>query len=145
MRFAAGVGWMILTTLFALPASADLISKTYMFKKDTILSIGESNVDGLRIDSIRFSLPATVGGSHMRTGGLPRVEISLSNTGSEARKLGIAVALFDGDGRMVGVASGGSGFSPLKADRQKTYKLVFDDLNRDAFRARRFQISLETK
>jgi len=132
-------------TLCALPASADLISKTYEFKKDTTLSIGESNADGLRVDTIRFSLPATVGGSHMRTGGLPRVEISLSNTGEDSRKLGIAVALFDADGRMVGVASGGSGISALKAGRQKTYKLVFDDLNRDAFRARTFQVSVESK
>lgn len=136
---------LILVTLFALPVSADLISKKYEFKKDTTLNIGESNADGLRADTIRFSLPATVGGDNMRTGGLPRVEVALSNTGPNSRKLGIAVALFDSDGRMVGVASGGSTLSLLKAGRQKTYRLVFDDLNQDAFRARTFQLSVESK
>ena len=127
------------------PARGDVLSKSYNFKKDVTLAIGETNLDGLRLDTVRFTLPATVGGNHMRTGGLPKVEVALSNTSDASRRLGVAIALFDAEGRMVGVASGGSRFAPLKGNRQKTYKLIFDDLNEDAYRAATFQISVESK
>ena len=55
------------------------------------------------------------------------------------------VALFDEQGRLLGVASGGSRVNALKPSRQRTFKLVFDDVNREAYKAKTFQISIESK
>ncbi|MDB4324843.1 hypothetical protein N9971_00710 [bacterium] len=126
-------------------ANAGLLSKTYRFKTDVALQVGETTSEGVRIDTVRFTLPATVGGSHMRTGGLARAQVALSNTVDTGVKVGIAIALFDEAGRLVAVASGGSKLASLKADRQKTFELVFDDVNREAFRAVTFQISVEAR
>jgi hypothetical protein len=124
---------------------AGLVSKTYRFKTDVALQISETTTEGVRIDTVRFTLPATVGGAHMRTGGLAKAQVALSNNADESLKVGIALALFDEEGRLVAVASGGSRVGALKPDRQKTFELVFDDVNREAFRAATFQISVEPR
>ncbi len=126
-------------------ARGSLLSKTYNFKSDVTLEIGAATEEGLRIDSVRFLLPSTLGGRLFRTGGLVNVEVALSNTASTGQRVGIAVALFDEQGRLVGVASGGSRWVPIKPDRQKLFRLVFDDVNGEAYRAKTFQISVESK
>ena len=72
-------------------------------------------------------------------------EVSLSNTADRSLKVGVAIALFDADGRLVGVASGGSRWAPIKANRQKTFRLVFDNVNHEIFDTKTFQITVETK
>ena len=55
------------------------------------------------------------------------------------------MALFDEQRRMLGVASGGSQVSGIRAGRQRTYKLVFDDVNALVHETATFQISVEVK
>ena len=124
---------------------AALLSKQYHFKDGVTLEVGESTADGLRLDSVRFLLPATIDGEYYRTGGVVRAEVALSNTTGRGLKAGIAVALFDGANRLLGVASGGSKVVAVKANRQKRYTLVFDNVNGEAHRAETFQISIESK
>lgn len=59
--------------------------------------------------------------------------------------MGVAIALYDGEGRLVGVASGGTGLMPLKPDRQRSFTLIFDDVNALAAQAQTFQITVESK
>ena len=73
------------------------------------------------------------------------VDVTISNLGDEAKKVGIAIALYDADGRLVGVASGGSKLVAIKPDRKSTYELNFADVGNMAHRAATFQISLEAK
>jgi len=127
------------------PTQANLLSKTYQFKQDVALTVGEGNDAGLRLDSVRFRLPAPVDGRLQRTSGVATVEVAVSNTSESSQKVGVALALFDEQGRLVGVASGGSRVRGLKSGRQKTYKLVFDDVNAELFETKTFQVSLETK
>ena len=139
--------WLVvLGILVAAPGAwGGMVSKTYEFKEGVTLEVGVQTDTGLRLDTIRLTLPSTTGGRFLRTGGLVRAEISVSNTTAASQKVGIAVALFDADGRLVGVASGGTKVLPIKAERQRTYDLVFDDVNEDAYKATSFQISVESK
>jgi len=139
---------LVMTTalLTATPLIAeDLISKSYEFKPDVTLEIGAVNGQGLRLDFARFKVPAVVDGRVQRTGGLVTVDVALSNVGEDSSRAGIAVALFDGNGRLVGVASGGSRWSAIRAGRQKNYRMIFEDVNGFAHTARTFQISFESK
>jgi hypothetical protein len=142
---AAGLPVLIAALLLAPIADAGLISKEYHFKPDVTLEIGAATDSGLRLDSVRFHLPSTAGGEHVRTGGVVKVEVAVSNTTGAAQKVGIAVALFDEVNRLVGVASGGSKVMSIKGNRQKSYTLVFDDVNGEAYKATTFQISIESK
>ena len=123
------------------PAAA-LLSKSYLFRPGVFFEVGAATDDGLRLDTARFQMPSETG---VRTVPQPTVDVTISNSSESSKKVGIAVALFDEQGRMVAVASGGTKLMPLKAGRQKAYRLVFTDLNTEASRASTFQISLESK
>ena len=78
-------------------------------------------------------------------GGPVRAEVAISNNGSKPMQVGIAMALFDEEGRLVGVASGGSKLLAIKPDRQSLYTLVVKDVNSRAHRASTFQITIERR
>jgi hypothetical protein len=122
--------------------NAGLVSKSYEFKPGTTLEIGASTDDGLRVDLVRFVMPSSTA---VRTASEAGVEVAISNTSEKSQRVGVAVALFDAQGRMVGVASGGTKFMPIKPGRQKSYKLVFDSVYVESPRATTFQISVESK
>jgi len=144
---SAVTGTLTLAALLVLApvAGAELLSKGYEFKDAVTLEIGASTESGLRIDSVKFHIPPTAGEPGQRSGGLANAEVAVSNVGTQARKVGLALALFDEAGRLVGVASAGTSLMPLKSGRQRTYTLVFDHVNGEVHRATRFQISLESK
>lgn len=139
---------LVLGCVLALACSlavGGMVSKQFEFREGVTLEIGAATDDGLRLDSVQFALPKSAGSEHPRTGGLSAVQIALSNTSEQSRMVGVALAVFDGDGRLVGVASGGSKLLPLKPGRQKTYTLVFDHVNVGMHRARTFRITLESR
>jgi len=125
--------------------SADLLSKSYHFKPGVTLEIGVATEPGLRVDSVRFRVPPTAGGRHERTAGMVSAEVAVSNLNEKSSMIGLAIALFDAEGRLVGAASGGSKLMPLKPGRQKTFTLVFDFVNAYAHRADTFQLSAESR
>ena len=146
MRRLPGAMLVTMLALVSMPLVADnLVSKTYEFKADVTLEIGAANDAGLRLDFVRFKVPSAEDGRIRRTGGLVTVEVGLSNTGNASNRAGIAVALFDENQRLIGVASGGSRWSAIRAGRQKSYRMVFDDVNGLANTATTFQISVESK
>ena len=61
------------------------------------------------------------------------------------RKVGLAIALFDAEDRLLAVASGGSKLASIKPGRRKTFTLDFDGVFAEANRAVTFQVSLEPK
>ena len=136
---------LIAVTLLVVPASAELLSKTYHFKSGVVLDVGATASDGLRIDAIRFDLPKTAAGGFLGTGGMVQATVAVSNTSPVGQKVGLAIALFDEKGRLVGVASGGSQVSSLKPERQKLFTLVFDNVNANAFHAATFQVTVESR
>jgi hypothetical protein len=133
--------------VFLASASAPtaLLSKRYEFKHGVILQMSATTPSGLRLDSVRFKMPATRGDRLTRTGGLLSARVAVSNTGDKSLKAGLAIALFDDEGRLLAVASGGNRLSGIKPDRQKTFSLVFEGVNAEAHKATAFQISLEAK
>ena len=146
MRRLSGAMFVTLLLVASMPLVADdLVSKHFDFKAGTTLEIGAATDRGLRLDSVRFKVPPAHDGKIRRTSGLVIVDVALSNTANASSRAGIAVALFDADLRLIGVASGGSRFSPLRAGRQKSYRLVFDDVNGLAHTATTFRISIESK
>jgi hypothetical protein len=126
-------------------AASALVSKRYEFKAGVLLEMGVSAPSGLRLDTVRFTMPAASEDRLTRTGGLLTARVAVSNTADRSIKAGLAIALFDGEGRLLAVASGGNKLAGLKPDRQQTFTLVFDGVNSEAHKATHFQISLEAK
>jgi hypothetical protein len=137
------VAWTLLLAL-ATPAVA-LVSKRYRFQEGPLLELGASGAAGLRLDSVRFKVPATVDDRITRAAGPFTARVYVSNTADRALRAGLAIALFDEEGRLLAVASGGSAMATIKPGRQKSFTLVFDGVNAEAHKATAFQISLEAK
>ena len=122
---------------------AAVTSKTYEYKADVKLETGVDVGQGLKLDSVLFKSPSSIG-KKFWSSGILKADVTISNLGQEARKFGIAVALFDEDGRLLGVASHGTTF-PLKPERQAVYTLDFTNVNSEIFKATQFKISVEPK
>ncbi|MBZ5639074.1 MAG: hypothetical protein LAO51_10020 [Acidobacteriia bacterium] len=144
-RIAMAVVAAALLTASSASARAALLTKTYQFKPDIVLQVGESVEGGLRLDSIQIFLPSSTGVPGLRTGGVPRAEISISNLGSSRQMFGLAIVLLDDEGRLLGAANGGPRVFPLRPNRQGTFRLVLDGVNGEAYKATQFKIALETK
>jgi len=129
----------------ALPAWSALLSKSFQFKPGVTLELGVPAERGLRLDSVFFKMPAPNGRKFLKFGGQPSVEVTVSNGGGAAQKVGIAIAMFDRTGRLVGVASGGSKLVAIKPNRRSVYSLDFADVNDLLERAASFQISVEAR
>jgi hypothetical protein len=123
-------------------ARAELFSKAYAFKADTILEIGTEMPGGLRLDSVEFVLPKA-GENQGGTFGGPKVKIGISNLGTSSVKIGVAVAVTDADGRLVGVASGGTKLFPVRADRAIVYSLSITGVRSALAEGTVFRISVE--
>jgi hypothetical protein len=137
--------WLVGLVLMASPARAERFAKTYQFKTGVTLEIAAALDNGLRVDSVRFRVPEAREGANPRLGGLSKATVAVSNVGDKARRVGIAVALLDGQGGLLGVASAGSKLLPIRPDRQVEFTLVFDHVNERAAEAVSFKIALETR
>jgi len=126
-------------------AGAALLSKTFQFKPGVELKVGENVEGGLRLDAVQFFLPSTSGVPGMRTGGTTRADVSISNLGTESQMFGVAIVLLDDEGRLLGAANGGPKMFPLRANRQGTFRVVFDGVNGEVYKATQFKIAIETK
>lgn len=126
---------LMLALLVASPAAAELLSKSFEYREDITLEIAKETAHGLRLDGVHF---------HGKSKPL-RADVAISNTSSGPLKAGVAIALFDADGRLVGVASGGTQFLPVRAGRQKSFPLIFNHVSGELSKAKTFQISLESK
>jgi hypothetical protein len=143
MRFWVRIVTLVTALVAASPAAhAALWSKTYQFKTGVTLEVGADTGDGLRLDGVRFDMPSNAGA---RTAREAVVEVTIANASADSRRVGLAVALFDGAGRLVGVADGGTSLVPLRAGTLRAYRMVFRNVNVDAANAETFQISVEGK
>jgi len=120
---------------------AELFSKAYTFKPGTTLEVGTEMPGGLRLDSVEFLLPAEGGERGTFSG--PKIKVSISNLGTAAAKVGVSIAVTDAEGRLVGVASGGTKLFPLRADRQIVYTLSVDGVRTELAAGTVFRISVE--
>jgi len=137
----AGLVLAVALVLVTGDARAELFSKAYAFKPDTTLQVGAEMPGGLRLDSVQFVLQKDPNDGGTFTG--PKVKVKISNLGTASAKVGVAIAVTDVDGRLVGVASGGTKLFPLRADREIVYTLSIDGVRAELAQGTIFRISIE--
>jgi hypothetical protein len=139
--------WTILAALLAIASAAQaggFLSKSYEFKANTPLQVGLDLGDGVKFDSIEFVLPAKEGDGPTPLFEQPKAKVTISNLGDASVKVGIALAVVDGDGNLVGAGTGGTTLLPLRAGRQMVYSIGFDDVRERIATGSAFRISFET-
>jgi hypothetical protein len=98
----------------------------------------------IAIRGYRFMRPVRIMQKTPFVDAAPSLDVDVVNEGTQKQDFAIAVALFDRQGRLVGVGTGDH-TGKLEPGETKEVKVVFRDVNQDAIRATTVQMSLELK
>ncbi|MBI4160897.1 MAG: hypothetical protein HY509_00440, partial [Acidobacteria bacterium] len=102
---------------------AELASRRYKFSPNQNLTV-EIRAGGIAVRSVLFEFPGAVLG--IRSAHRARVRVVNESDGKV--KMGLAIALFDADDRLIGVASGGTRGVSLKPGAETDYSLPFHEV-----------------
>lgn len=117
-------------------------SQKFPYKWDTLLPLN-IEVDGLKVNSIFFNR------RQVRTWPLKgadfgvRAQVEVTNTSKNSRVPGFAVAVFDGENRLLGVATGGAKVGSVGPHTTETFDLNFARVNERLPLGAYFYLSLE--
>ncbi len=134
----------------ALPVSAaplSFYSESFPFSWDRIIPLS-INVDGLKVSRIFFNKRVLQPGFFSFLKGTEfgtRAQVEVSNTGKHPKVPGFAVAVLDKDGRLLGVASGGTKVGTIKPGETETFDLNFTQVKERLASGDRFQLAIELR
>lgn len=113
------------------------------FTWNAVIPIKGVEVDGLQITSIYFNKREPkvwpLKGADFGT----RARVQVTNTAAKERVPGFAVAVFDGEDRLIGVASGGTKFGSVKPGRTEDFDLSFHQVLERLPKGAYFYLSVE--
>ena len=111
------------------PAAQSLTfrSQRVPFKWDQLLPLS-IDIDGLKINSIFFNKRAFRSGLFKGADFGTRAQVEVTNTSKSSRNPGFAVAVFDAEDRLLGVATGGTKIGTMGADSTETFDLSFHNV-----------------
>lgn len=122
-----------------LAAGAELASKRYKFSANQNLTL-QMSAGGVTVRSVLFEFPGSVMGFRSSN----RARVKVINEGQQAVTLGLSIALFDEQDRLVGVASAGTRGVSLKPGEESDFNLPFHNLTENLKSASSFFIALES-
>jgi hypothetical protein len=122
------------------PKPLSFLSERHPFAWDQVIKL-DSEVDGLRLKSIFFNkrTVSLLKGAEFGT----RAVLEVTNGASSTRVPGFAVAVFDSDDRLLGVATGGPRIGGVPAGATETFDLSFSKVNERIPRADHFYLTVE--
>lgn len=131
------------------PSGAPLsfFSESYPFAWDRIIPLAVT-LDGVKVSSIFFNTRVIKPGFFSFLKGAEfgtRAQVEVTNTGKYPRIPGFAVAVLDKDGRLVGVASGGTKFGTVKPGETETFDLNFTQVKERLPAGARFYLAIELR
>jgi hypothetical protein len=115
-------------------------SQRFKFHWDQFLPL-TAEVDGLRINSIFFNKRTLSLIKSVEFG--TRAVVDVTNTSSATRTPGFAVAVFDAQDRLLGVATGGPKIGGVRAGETETFDLSFHNVIERIPRGDHFILSVE--
>lgn len=117
-------------------------SQKFPYRWDTVLPL-KAEVDGLRLNTIFFNRRELRSGLLKGAEFGTRAQIEVTNTGKRSRMPNFAVAVLDEDGRLLGVATGGSKITGVAPGETETFDLNFSRVLQRLPKGTSFVLSLE--
>ena len=122
-------------------------SESFPFQWDRTIPLA-IHVDGLKINRIFFNkrmIQGGVLGLLKETEFGTRAQVEVTNTSKLPRVPGFAVAVLDRDGRLVGVASGGTKLGTLSPGETETFDLNFTQVKERLASGATFVLAVELR
>ena len=123
------------------PAGIDTVRVGFVKDHQTSLNMAK---DGIRVEGYRFARAIRGGANPFKMGDGPSIIFDVSGDGTADKDFGIAVALFDASGRLVGAATARHK-GKLDAGKREEVKVEFQDVNQDVHHAATAFMTLETE
>jgi len=133
------------TTVPAAPLS--FFSETFPFAWDRMIPL-TVNLDGLKVSSIFFNKRVVQPGFFNLLKGAEfgtRAQVEVTNTGKYPKVPGFAVAVVDKEGRLIGVASGGTKVGTIKPGETETFDLNFTQVKERLSSGDKFFLAIELR
>ncbi len=105
----------------------------------------ELAVDGLKVNSIFFNVRESKVKLFQGPTFGTRAQVEVTNTSKATRIPGFAVAVLDAEGRLLGVAKGGSKLTGVKSGETETFDLNFDQVNARVPKGATFLLTVELR
>ena len=132
----------------ATPASPlTFYSESFRFAWDRLIPLTIS-LDGLKVSSIFFNKRVVQSGffSLLKDAEFgTRAQVEVTNTGKFPKVPGFAVAVLDKDGRLLGVASGGTKVGTIKPGETETFDLNFTQVKERLAFGDKFFLAIELR
>jgi hypothetical protein len=122
-------------------------SDSFTFAWDRIIPLSV-NLDGLKVNSIFFNKRAVEHGAFGFLKGAEfgtRAQVEVTNTSKSPKVPGFAVAVIDKDGRLLGVASGGTKVGTVKPGETETFDLNFTQVKERLASGDKFFLAIELR
>ena len=119
-------------------------SRRFEFHWDRLLPLG-LELDGLKVNTIFFNTRELKSGWLKDASFGTRAQVEVTNGAKQDRIPGFAVAVFDKDGHLLGVASGGTKLGVVKAGGTETFDLNFTQVKERLPRGDHFVLSVELR
>jgi hypothetical protein len=140
-RILSAAGLFALLVTIAFPTVAgDTNSARYKFEGNKWLAL-DLAVGDVRAETIRFEWPATL--MKMKTG--YKATVKIVNGSSQQVGVGLAVAIYDKDNKLIGAGSGGTTLGTVDPGGAAQFTVDFKDVNARLEQADQFGIALETR
>jgi len=131
----------------AIASPLSFYSDRFDFQWDRTIPLS-INVDGLKVSSIFFNKRVIQPGFFSILKGAEfgtRAQVEVTNTGKFPKIPGFAVAVVDKDGRLVGVASGGTKVGTIKPGETETFDLNFSQVKERLASGDKFFLAIELR
>jgi len=115
-------------------------SARYRFEPNKLLAL-DLAVGDVRAESIRFEWPATL----MRVKTAYKATIRVANGSSRQTRIGIAIALYDADARLIGAGTTGTTLGTVDPGDAAQFTIEFNHVSQRLEEANQFHIALEAK
>jgi len=122
-------------------------SESFPFAWDRVIPLSV-NLDGLKVTSIFFNKRMVQPGFFSLLKGAEfgtRAQVEVTNAGRYPKVPGFAVAVLDKDGRLVGVASGGTKVGTIKPGETETFDLNFTQVKERLASGDKFYLAIELR
>ncbi len=130
---------LALTLLLAtFSAGAATLSKKFKFEKNKAVGI-DLSAGGIRAESLIFEFPSSV----LRFQTANKARVTVVNPSTSNVRVGMAIALFDAEGDLVGAGTGGNKGGQVDAGETEEFSVFFYYVNEKIVSATTFQITLE--
>jgi hypothetical protein len=128
-------------------APLSFFSEAFPFAWDRVIPL-TVNLDGLKVSSIFFNKRVIQPGFFSFLKGAEfgtRAQVEVTNTGKFPKVPGFAVAVLDKEGRLIGVASGGTKVGTIKPGETETFDLNFTQVKERLATGDKFFLAIELR